>query len=54
MPRTIQEILDHGDELAKRFEDFDPSAASERAVAECLLQRAALARESLALNSASS
>ena len=24
MPRSIQEILDHADELAKRFEDYEP------------------------------
>jgi hypothetical protein len=44
MPRTIQEILDHADELAKRFEDYDPDAADETPVAEHLLRRAALAR----------
>ena len=27
MPRSIQEILDHADELAKRFEDYDPARA---------------------------
>jgi hypothetical protein len=25
MPRTIQEILDHADELARRFEQFEPT-----------------------------
>jgi len=30
MPRTIKDILDHADELAKRFEDYEPSAADER------------------------
>jgi hypothetical protein len=44
MPRTIQEILDHADELAKKFEDFDPEDGTERPVSEYLLQRAALAR----------
>ena len=44
MPRTIQEILDHADELAKKFEDFDPAEGTERPVSEYLLQRAALAR----------
>ena len=44
MPRSIQEILDHADELAKRFEDYEPDAADERRVEEYLLQRAALAR----------
>lgn len=30
MPRTIQDILDHDDELAKRFEEYEPSASDER------------------------
>jgi len=30
MPRPIQEILDHADELAKRFEDYEPRAGDER------------------------
>jgi hypothetical protein len=40
----MQDILDHADELAKRFEDYDPSPGDEVAVAELLLRRAALAR----------
>lgn len=44
MPRSIQEILDHADELAKRFEDYEPDPADERSVEEYLLERAALAR----------
>ena len=32
MPRSIQEILDHADELAQRFEDYDPQTGDERAV----------------------
>lgn len=44
MPRSIQEILDHADELAHRFEDYEPSEGDERSVEEYLLQRAALAR----------
>ena len=44
MPRSIQEILDHADELAQRFEDYEPSDGDERPVEEYLLQRAALAR----------
>ncbi len=44
MPRSIQEILDHADELARRFEEYEPSEADERPVEEYLLQRAALAR----------
>lgn len=30
MPRTVQDILDHADELAKRFEDYEPQASDER------------------------
>ena len=44
MPRSIQEILDHADELAKRFEDYEPDPGDERPVEEYLIQRAALAR----------
>lgn len=44
MPRSIQDILDHADELTKRFEDFDPDRADEIPVEEYLLQRAVVAR----------
>ena len=44
MPRSIQEILDHADELAQRFEDYEPAEGDERPVEEYLLQRAAVAR----------
>ena len=44
MPRSIQDILDHADELAKRFEDYEPSSGDEIDVAEYSLRRAALAR----------
>lgn len=44
MPRSIQEILDHADELAQRFEDYEPGEGDEVPVEEYLLQRAALAR----------
>ncbi len=44
MPRSIQDILDHADELAKRFQDFDPDRADEVPVEEYLLQRAVVAR----------
>ncbi len=30
MPRTVQDILDHADELASRFEDYEPTAEDER------------------------
>ena len=45
MPRSIQEILDHADELAKRFEDYDPQPGDERPVEEYLIQRAAVAKK---------
>ena len=44
MPRSIQDILDHADELAKRFEEYEPDEGNERSVEEYLLQRAALSR----------
>jgi hypothetical protein len=44
MPRSIQEILDQADELAKRFEDYEPGEDDEVPVEEYLLRRAALAR----------
>jgi hypothetical protein len=30
MPRTVQDILDHSDALAKRFEDYEPAPGDER------------------------
>lgn len=30
MPRSVQEILDHSDELAARFEAYEPAADDER------------------------
>jgi hypothetical protein len=44
MPRSIQEILDQADELAKRFEDYEPGEGDEVPVEEYLLRRAALVR----------
>ncbi len=44
MPRTIQEILDHAEELAQRLENYEPAEDDERPVEEYLLQRAALGR----------
>jgi hypothetical protein len=44
MPRSIQEILDHADELAKRFEDYEPTDGDELPVEAVLLRRAVLAR----------
>jgi len=44
MPRSIQEILDHADELAGRFEEYEPADGDERSVEEYLLERATLDR----------
>ena len=44
MPRSIQEILDHGDELAARLEGYEPQAGDERPVEEYVLERATIAR----------
>lgn len=44
MPRSIQDILDHADELARRFENLEPDQAVEIPVEEHLLQRAVVAR----------
>ncbi len=44
MPRTIREILEHAEEIAQRFEDFDPEQGIEIPVEEHLLQRAVIAR----------
>jgi len=44
MPRSIQEILDHGDELARRFLDYEPKPGDEHPVEEYLLERATIAR----------
>ena len=30
VPRTVQDILDHADDLARRFETYEPNAADER------------------------
>jgi hypothetical protein len=30
VPRSVQEILDHADELATRFEQYEPAAGDER------------------------
>lgn len=45
MPRTVQDILDHADELAKRFEEFEPKPGDERDPAVfAALRRAVVAR----------
>ncbi len=32
MPRSVEEILKHADELAKRFENYEPRPEDERSV----------------------
>ena len=45
MPRTVQDILDHADELAARFEDYEPDPGDERDPAVfTVLRHAVLAR----------
>jgi len=44
MPRSIQDIIDHAEELARQFENFSSDEASEIPVEEYLLQRAVVAR----------
>lgn len=44
MPRSIQKILEHAEELAQRFEDYEPAEGDELPVEEYMLRRAALAR----------
>jgi len=44
MPRSLQENLDHADELARQLEGFEPAEGDERSVEEYVLQRAAVAR----------
>lgn len=42
MPRTVDEILQHADELSARFEDYEPSLADELNVDAVALLRAAV------------
>lgn len=44
MPRSIQDIIEHAEELAQQFEDYEPSDADEVLIEEYMLRRAALAR----------
>ncbi len=45
MPRSVEEILQHADELAERFENYEPDPAGELDVsAVALLQAAVQAR----------
>ena len=44
MPRSIQDILDHAEELAERLEAYEPDDGDERPVEEYVLERAVLNR----------
>lgn len=44
MPRSIQEILDHAEELSQRFEQLGPDEMTAIPVEEYLLQRAVVTR----------
>ena len=44
MPRSIQDLLDRAEDLAARFEAYEPNPEDETSVAESHLRRAALAR----------
>jgi hypothetical protein len=45
MPRTVQDILNHAEKLARRFESYEPAAADERdAQVFAALRDAALSR----------
>lgn len=46
IPRSVQEILDHSDELASRFEDYEPAAGDQRDPAAYLALREAVASRS--------
>ncbi len=46
MPRTVDEILQHADELAARFEDYEPRAGDELDAEAVALLRAAVAERS--------
>ena len=46
MPRTVEEILQHADELAARFESYEPDPADELDAWAVALLRAAIAERS--------
>ena len=48
MPRTVDEILAHTDELATRFENYDPTSAEELDVAAMTELRSAVAEQAAA------
>ena len=48
MPRTVEEILAHADELAARFEQYEPRLEDELDVDAITALRAAVAEQSAA------
>jgi len=46
MPRTVDEILAHADELAAKFEDYEPDPADELDAGAVTLLRSAVAERS--------
>ena len=46
MPRSVDEILQHADELAARFEDYEPDAADELDAGAVVALRAAVQERS--------
>ena len=48
MPRTVDEILQHADELAARFESYEPNPTDELDTGAVALLRAAVAERSQA------
>jgi hypothetical protein len=48
MPRSVEEILQHADELAERFENYEPTPADELDAGAVSLLRAAVQERSQA------
>ena len=48
MPRTVEEILKHADELAARFEEYEPAPGDEQDAQAVALLRAAVQERSAA------
>jgi hypothetical protein len=46
MPRSVEEILQHADELAERFENYEPDPADELDAGAVTLLRAAVRERS--------
>ncbi len=46
MPRTVDEILQHADELAARFEEYEPSDTDELDLGAVVLLRSAVQERS--------